>query len=764
MPVEDTILAEYLSTIEAGQAVSTAEIIQFPADVTAGAAALEGTTTTFTAANGVAAEVIQLATVDATAGTATTAGVGLLGVEVGAAGLAIAAALGIVAGIGLYKLNPEFWTDCSNSLIEAGQTIGGKVKAFINADTGQAGFSQETIEIYKNKFLEYGFFGSVVEIPPYREYGSVTINSLPNAYNVFLEGLAKTENVTYSISDTAIAQLKQFLNTHSDLAITFRFMDPPSSYPGSIFVDAIDGYTVGSTNKGLHPYADNTYNYVYRASASVSGSTYPNYVISSFTISDTLERLNTVIQEGYARYRLVWSFNNSMAVFISNLNADETEGFHGYTQPDATLPSTQPFPTTYPNWTPWALPSTLPTIYPVEIPLDNPDVKQDDAQDPEPATSNPKWLQWIIDNSTLPSNLVDWSPEPLPTPDPDPQPEVEPVPEPDPEPAEEDPVDPNPPIDPSPTPIIPVLPSSIPANAMFTVYAPTITEVNSFGGWLWSSNIIDILLRIWNDPMEGIISFMKVYAPLSSSTYDTIKVGYLDSQVSSAVVTSQFVEVNCGTVSISELNHNATDYTPYVSLQLYLPFIGIVEVDPDEFMNGSMKIVYSIDIYTGSCLAKIFATRSPDMPTDTLIYTYTGVAAQRLPLTSSNFSGALNSIVGAAGGIAKGVATGGAVGIINGVTSVGHSLSHEMVHVAHSSELSSNAGIMAPREPFLIITRRKSYDANSYNQLYGYPTNKTVFLGNCSGFTRIKACLLKSSATELEKSELIKLLKTGVIF
>lgn len=754
MPVEETIVAEYLSTIEAGQAVATAEIIQFPADVAAGAAALEGTTTTFTAANGVAAEVTQLAVVDATTGTATTAGVGLLGVEVGAAGLAIAAALGIAAGIGLYKLNPEFWTDCSNALIEAGQTIGGKVKAFINADTGQAGFSQETIEIYKNKLLEYGFYGPVVEIPEYQSSGTVTVTSLADPYSVLLEGLSKTQNVTYSLSENAISQIHQFLNNHPDLAVTFLITDSPVRDTGTIEIYIFPNTGI-SSNVQLHPKADSR---VYFGNGGDDDSQhYPNFVVGYFNFRDNLYIHSAPLQTGYTRY-------DTRRIYISNLNADEIEGFHGYTQPGATLPSTQPFPTTYPNWTPWQLPSTLPTIYPVEIPLDDPDVKQDDAQDPEPATSNPKWLQWIIDNSTLPTNLVDWSPEPLPTPDPDPQPEVEPSPEPEPEPAEEDPVNPNPPIDPSPTPIVPALPSSVPANAMFTVYSPTITEVNSFGAWLWSTSIIDIVTRIWNDPMEGIISFMKVYAPLSSSTYDTIKVGYLDSQVSSAVVTSQFVEVNCGTVSISELNHNATDYTPYVSLQLYLPFIGIVEVDPDEFMNGSMKIVYSIDIYTGSCLAKIFATRSPDMPSDTLIYTYTGVAAQRLPLTSSNFSGALNSIVGAAGGIAKGVATGGAVGIINGVTSVGHSLSHEMVHVAHSSELSSNAGIMAPREPFLIITRRKSYDANSYNQLYGYPTNKTVFLGNCSGFTRIKACLLKSSATELEKSELIKLLKTGVIF
>lgn len=759
MPVEETLVTEYLSTISAGQAVATAEVIQFPADVAA-TAALEGTATTFTASNGVAAEVIQLATVDATTGAATTAGVGLLGVEVGAAGLAIAAALGIAAGVGLYKLNPEFWTKCSNALIEAGQTIGGKVKAFINADTGQAGFSQETIEIYKNMLLEEGLFGNQIIAPPAKDSGQTIVTSLGDPYKTLLTALSKLTNCTYSISDSVISDVIAWCNAHKNYPVIMTITDATIGTDSTIRMVSLNQESIGDTvyfqsGNLLVTHVDS-----FSISKPGNYTMFPNYIVDRVYYSYD-GRTNSRIIEGFKHYASTSSF---IELCGSTINVDTIEGYDGYTQPDATLPSSQPFPTTYPNWTPWQLPSKLPTIYPVDIPLDNPDVKQDDAQDPEPDTINPKWIQWILDNSIIPSNLVDWSPEPLPTPDPDPQPEVEPVPETEPEAAEEDPVNPNPPIDPSPTPIVPVLPSSVPANAMFTVYSPTITEVNSFGAWLWSTSIIDIVTRIWNDPMEGIISFMKVYAPLSSSTYDTIKVGYLDSQVSSAVVTSQFVEVNCGTVSISELNHNATDYTPYVSIQLYLPFIGIVEVDPDEFMNGSMKIVYSIDIYTGSCLAKIFASRSPDMPTDTLIYTYTGVAAQRLPLTSSNFSGALNSIIGAAGGIAKGVATGGAVGIINGVTSVGHSLSHEMVHVAHSSELSSNAGIMAPREPFLIITRRKSYDANSYNQLYGYPTNKTVFLGNCSGFTRIKACLLKSSATELEKSELIKLLKTGVIF
>ena len=246
MPVEEIIVSEYLSTIEAGQAVATAEIIQFPADVAA-TAALEGTTTTFTAANGVAAEVTQLAVVDATAGTATTAGVGLLGVEVGAAGLAIAGALGIVAGIGLYKLNPEFWTKCSNALIEAGQTIGGKVKAFINADTGQAGFSQETIEIYKNQFLNAGLFGSQSIIPNSQDSGTVTIISLGDAYKVLLDMFSRCVNVTHSISDTIIPDIKTWIEAHKNYPIMIYVTDLNSSQNSQITLTALLQYRINSS-------------------------------------------------------------------------------------------------------------------------------------------------------------------------------------------------------------------------------------------------------------------------------------------------------------------------------------------------------------------------------------------------------------------------------------------------------------------------------------------------------------------------------------
>ena len=86
-----------------------------------------------------------------------------------------------------------------------------------------------------------------------------------------------------------------------------------------------------------------------------------------------------------------------------------------------------------------------------------------------------------------------------------------------------------------------------------------------------------------------------------------------------------------------------------------------------------------------------------------------------------------------------------------------------MLHVSHSGNLSANAGIMGQKKPYLIMTRQKMYNANSYNKFYGYPINKTVYLGNCVGYVRMKSGRLKTKATDIEKTEILEYLHNGVI-
>lgn len=763
MPVEEQ-LATIFEVIEGG-VETTAEVIPFPAD--AGASALEGTTTAVQLGNGVATEVSQLTVVEG--GANTTAGVGLLAMDVGAVGLAIAPALGILAGVGLYNLAPEFWTNVSNRLTEAGQTVGGKVRAFLNGDTKQAGFSKETIEIFKQAFIEAGLFDVETYSPTYPE--------------AKIEYLGSFEPPVSSTPDAGITVDEyyniHFLNAPSPAYATVRFLK---------LKNVIMYYRNMTSNKCVlipELVIAKTYNelrYTYKEHTLYSGSgggfVYRAFVTDNYEIIDKPSNFppSGVLSAILYNDVTCWAFSSFFASVSSGLlipnigRGDEVNNIldnlgtipSEYMQPDATPPTTDPFPTTYPTWTPWTLPEGLPDIYPVELPVVNPDATQETAQTPDEIPDNDSVLEWLLDNFPLPTPIIDPEPTPTPDPDPDPQPEPEPIPEPEPEETDPNPVDPNPTPTPSPLPIIPDLPDTVESNAMFTVYKPSMAQVNAFGGWLWSTNIVEQIKRIWQNPLDGIISFMKVYVDAPTSGSDTIKVGILDSEVSSPVVSGQFVTVECGSLNVREKFYNATDYSPFVSMHLYLPFIGIVELDIDEFMSGEIKVTYHVDVYTGTCLAEVKSRRSPDMPEWTIVYTFSGNASQQLPLTSAEFSGALSSLVGVVGG-GLAVASGGGLGLLAGASGIAHAVSHEMVHLAHSGSLSANAGIMGARTPYLILTRRRSYDANGYSELYGYPSNKTVFLNNCSGYVKVKDIRLETVATDSERLEIENLLKAGVI-
>ena len=741
MPVEEQ-LATIFEVLEGG-VEPTAEIISFPAD--AGTTALEGTTTAVELGNGVATEVSQLTVLEG--GSATTTGVGLLATDVGVAGMAIAPALGILAGVGLYNLAPEFWTNVSNRLVEAGQTVGGKVRAFLNSSTKQAGFSKETIEIFKNAFMEAGLFETSIV----SDMSSIKQNSgIPSQYtNEIPDNASISKNVirmrddvplyAYTFVSNGYYMGVNWLNgeaTGTNISHTELMFSNQNSYT----VTDPNGHTITSNFSYNARYNNKT---IYFQVSSWSAN--------NTSLSDNLPSIITTLAYDFNYLgALAW------CLFYGNISNI------GVVQDGATVPTTNPFPTTYPTWTPWALPDSLPEIYPVELPVINPDATQETAQTPEEMPFNDDLLEWLIDNFPQPEPITNPEPAPTPEPDPDPQPEPEPIPEPEPEPTDPNPIDPNPTPTPSALPIIPDLPDTVESNAMFTVYKPSMAQVNSFGGWLWSSSIVEAIKRIWQNPLDGIISFMKVYVDAPTSGSDTIKVGMLDSEVTAPVVSGQFVTVECGSLNVSEKFYNATDYSPFVSMHLYLPFIGIVELDIDEFMSGEIGITYHVDVYTGTCLAEVKSRRSPDMPNWTIVYTFSGNASQQLPLTSAEFSGALSSLVGVVGG-GLAIASGGGLGVLGGVTGMAHAVTHEMVHLAHSGSLSANAGIMGARTPYLILTRRRGYDANGYNQLYGYPSNKTVFLNNCSGYVKVKDIKLETSATDSERLEMVNLLKAGVI-
>lgn len=304
----------------------------------------------------------------------------------------------------------------------------------------------------------------------------------------------------------------------------------------------------------------------------------------------------------------------------------------------------------------------------------------------------------------------------------------------------------------------PVVPPTGNASSLWAVYNPTQGQVDAFGAWLWSSNFVDQIKKLFADPMQGIIGLHKIFATPATGGAQNIKVGYLDSGVSSAIVTNQYTTVDCGAVNVAEYFGNVFDYED-TQIRLYLPFIGIVDLSTSDVMRGSVHVVYHVDVITGACLADVNVYRDGS---GGVLYQYSGDAAVRYPVSSGSYMGMVSGVLAVVGGIAS-VATGGALapalmGAVSGVM-------HSKTDVKHSGNFSGAAGAMGAKIPYLIIERPQTAVAAGYINYQGMGDNRIAPVGSLSGYFKMTDVHTDNvlGATGAEIEQIKTALERGVI-
>lgn len=277
-----------------------------------------------------------------------------------------------------------------------------------------------------------------------------------------------------------------------------------------------------------------------------------------------------------------------------------------------------------------------------------------------------------------------------------------------------------------------VTPPTGSAASLWAVYNPSQAQLNSFGAWLWSSNFIDQILKLFNNPMQSIIGVHKIFATPPTSGSASIKVGYLDSGVSANVVSSQYVTIDCGSVNVREQFGNVFDYED-TQIRLYLPFIGIVQLDTNDVMRGSVKIVYHVDVITGACLAEVRITRDASGGT---LYQFSGDAAVRYPISSGSYMGVVSGVLGVVGGIASGIMSGGAT-LPMAAGAIAGGLSGAKTQVQHSGSFAGNAGAMGAKKPYLIIERPQTAVADGFGAYQGKGANRVARISSMTGYFKM---------------------------
>lgn len=244
----------------------------------------------------------------------------------------------------------------------------------------------------------------------------------------------------------------------------------------------------------------------------------------------------------------------------------------------------------------------------------------------------------------------------------------------------------------------------------FTVYIPTNEnmEVINNAIFLQGSETVDV--------MHYFSSYKKFFCIIPIEGYKQLKAGKYDFGVTAPYTKSYNLDIDCGSIQIDETFKSVMDYAPFSRLTIFLPFIGFQELDVSMVMNNVLHVVYTVDVLSGRCLAKLFVVIEEN---ECCIAEYGGTIASDEVFSSS--------------------------GQYNG--------SYELLTSMQLGDL----------QTYVLISNKEPLEGN-VSEYDGYPTNEVIKVGDVTGFIAYDNIFaVGMTATETEKREIESILKSGVL-
>lgn len=306
---------------------------------------------------------------------------------------------------------------------------------------------------------------------------------------------------------------------------------------------------------------------------------------------------------------------------------------------------------------------------------------------------------------------------------------------------------------------IPGLPTvSAVQSGFITMYNPSVANLRSLAGKLWSNDFFENIEKVMNDPFDAIICLNMIPFAPSTSGSTRILIGNYDSAVVAPIVSNQYKNISCGSVRIPENWRNFIDYEN-TTVDIFLPFVGFKPLNINDVMNDTLAVEYNCDILTGQ--ATCFVTSN-----GYCLYQYACSIAAQIPLSGSQNSAMVTALSNMATSTISGFIAGGAVGAAGSALISGSSaaIAMQSKQVERGGSLNGAIGHLGGFTPYIVIHKPVQSLPSNYRSLKGYPSNIGGTLGSFSGYTEVSYVHLDGvDATDREKEEIDRLLKEGVI-
>lgn len=296
--------------------------------------------------------------------------------------------------------------------------------------------------------------------------------------------------------------------------------------------------------------------------------------------------------------------------------------------------------------------------------------------------------------------------------------------------------------------------NSISNTKFLTCYKMTPAQLSKLGDELWSDNIFTQISNTVLKPTDFIVNLSLLPVDVGGVT-KLIKAGkILLNGAEGTLISQQFIRVDCGTLEVKKKWGGAIDYQTDVSI--FLPFIGEQSLNANEVIGATLNVIYTVDILSGSCIASVRVIKDN---LDAVLYQFSGNMASNFPITSADYATVFSSALQLAVGGGSLPSSGGVLSLVS-VTS--NMLSG--ADVKRTGSLSSSAGFMGIKKPYIILSRPIQSLPENYNSFHGYVSNITMKLKDCTGYTQVDSIHIDNvPCMEEEKTRLLQILKEGII-
>ena len=255
------------------------------------------------------------------------------------------------------------------------------------------------------------------------------------------------------------------------------------------------------------------------------------------------------------------------------------------------------------------------------------------------------------------------------------------------------------------------------------------TALSDLGSFIWKNSIFDDIKLINNSPIENIVACHYMPCKIDGSNA-TIVLGNIETNVSGDKLPQNMIKVNVASFTMPKVNTGFLGYEPYTSVSLYLPLVGMIELQPKDVCGYTVSIDYVFDVVCGSFGVMVYTSKGGGK---TMLYSSHGTCNVTIPLTASNNSQVQSALL-QSGVSLIGNATAKDVG---GVLSDTFNMLTTQNHSNTFGSPSSMVGALTPQYCYYIIRTPIISLPRNFAHTKGYMCMGCYKLSELSGFTKL---------------------------